>query len=377
MPFSHSNCHFRTIQLISWGLVFLLLSACSRGVIKPTATDRPTAISASATATKTLVPTSTTDPALKTPLLPPANFTSELLREGISPVSYISDTCRFLELRWDPERSSPGTVVAAIMYHSIRPYGEEVSEPSWINRDYFDATIRLAKELGFETITSEELAAFLQENAKIPARSMLLILDDRRPGTAEEYFLPVLEENGWTATLAWLVHDTSQRTGLWEWIERLNESGYFDIQSHGLNHIYLSDYTPAQELRQEIFGSIPVLEEHFGKRPIAYIWPGGNYTPLGVEVAKEAGFQIGFTVHSRGPILFNWVPQGEQEQAIGEPLMLLPRFWSPAALLNLDQATQIGDAARAFAQANYAAEAAWYATQCGGQLPSLSDVFEE
>jgi len=358
------------------GTLLLLLGACSPQTASPplsesTATNPPP--------TPTILPPIATNslnpPAPISPL--PAEFTTNSLRAGNSPVNYIQDSCQYMANRWDPENSLPGTVVAPIMFHSIRPYGEEVSDPSSINLDYFDATIRFAENLGFETITSEELTAFLEENAKIPSRSMLLILDDRRPGTAEEYFLPVLKANDWTATLSWPIGDTDSRTGLWEWIERLNETSYFDIQSHGLNHIYLTDSTPKNQLREEIFGSIPILEDHFGTPPIAYIWPGGNYTALAVELAQEAGFRLGFTIHSRGPIMFNWVPQGEKEQAIGEPQMLLPRFWSSAALLNLDQAAAIGDEARLFANENYPAEAAWYRENCGAELANLSDIFKE
>lgn len=316
---------------------------------------------------------------------PPSSFQSELLRPGIVPASYINDACQYLELRWNPAKSAPGTVVAPIMYHSIRPRGEAPEEPSAINADTFEATIRLAEQLGFETITSGQLLAFLQENAKIPRRSMILILDDRRPGTAEDYFLPALERNGWTATLAWIIGDTDQRQtqgrlpgeSLWGWIERLNDTGYFDIQSHGLNSVPVTEAFPEKDLREEIFGSIPVLEQHFGHRPILYIWPGGNYTRLGVQIAREAGFKLGFTVHSRGPILFNWIPQGDSELAINDPLMLLPRYWSSAAVLNLSQAAEIGDAARAFAAQNYAAEADWYQANCRGPLPALEDVLKQ
>ena len=316
---------------------------------------------------------------------PPTGFQSDLLRSDIIPVSYIVDACYYLDSRWDPANSAPGTVVAPIMYHSIRPAGEEPVEPSAINLDTFEATIRTALALGFETITSSQLSAFLYENAQIPRRSMLLILDDRKPGTAEEYFLPVLEENHWTATLAWPIGNTDQRRSggrlpgesLWGWIERLNETGYFDIQSHGLNHIYLNDRFLDDAVRQEIEGSVPILEEHFGQRPIAYIWPGGNYSAFGVKVAREAGFEFGFTVQSHGPILFNWIPQGNRELEIGDPLMLLPRFWSSAAVINLEHAAEIGDAARAFAEQNYPAEAEWYQANCGGELPPLEAVLDQ
>lgn len=297
-------------------------------------------------------------------------------------MQYMQGSCEYLGRRWDPAGALPGTVVAPIMFHSILKGSGTPIQSTDINYEMFEEIIGLAEGLGFKTITSEELLGFLVNNAKIPRRAMIMILDDRRPGTAEDYFLPILERNDWTLTLAWIAQaDTDQRPGkrpgesLWDWIERINETGYFDVQSHGLDHIYISPNTAEEVVRQEIQGSIPVLKEHFGQTPIAYIWPGGNFTPMGVQIAREAGFELGFTIQSRGPLLFNWIPQGEQERAYNDPLMLLPRYWDTAALLNLEQAAQIGDAAQAFAKDNYAAEAAWYRQNCGGELPELDEVF--
>ena len=327
--------------------------------------------------------TPTTAPTQLPPAPMPAAFESEILRAGIEPVQYFQDSCSYLARRWDPEGALPGTVVAPIMFHSILEGNTTPSLSQDINFKTFKEIIALAEDLGYQTITTQELLDFLLNNAKIPERSMILILDDRRPGTAEDYFLPILEKNDWTLTLAWIAQsDTDQREGrlpgesLWDWIERLNETGYFDIQSHGLNHIYLTASTLEEAVREEIEGSIPVLKEHFGQTPLAYIWPGGNYTPLAVQVARQAGFELGFTIYARGPLLFNWVPQGEQELPYNDPLMLLPRYWDTAALLNLEQAAQIGDAAQAFAKDNYAAEAAWYAQNCGAELPELDGVFK-
>jgi peptidoglycan/xylan/chitin deacetylase (PgdA/CDA1 family) len=354
-------------------LVFVI-TACA-GQARVSSTSQSPTPGTSSTETPTSEPTlaATNGP-------PPASFDSEILRGGIDPVAYIDDSCQYLQKRWDPALSAPGTVVATVMYHSILPGSSEPTTPEQINADTFYAIVELAEQLGFETITTEEYLAFLDDNSKIPARSMLPILDDRRPGTAAEYFLPVNERNGWTTTLAWIIGDSDQRDGelagetLWEWIERIYATGYFDVQSHGLNHIYLNESMTEEVVREEIEGSIPILIEHFGQRPVAYIWPGGNYTELGVEIAREAGFEMGFTVHSRGPVMFNWIPQGEQEMAIGDPLMTLPRFWDSAALLNLEQTAEIGDAAREFAMQNYEAEAEWFAANCGAALSPLDAV---
>jgi len=72
--------------------------------------------------------------------------------------------------------------------------------------------------------------------------------------------------------------------------------------------------------------------------------------------------------YSRGPLLFDWVPLGVEEQAAGDPLMVLPRAWSPSATVNLQQAADIGDQAARFAAENYESEAAWYAQRCGETL---------
>ncbi len=367
-------------------MVFALLLLVSCGSLANA--EVPASETVSPTTTLTLEPLEPTQTPSSTPTQepaapPPATFDSEVLRGGIEPAEYIEDSCATLEQRWDPAGALPGTVVAPIMFHSILKGGGTPTQSQDINYKTFKEIIGLAEGLGYETITAEELLDFLLNNAKIPARSMILILDDRRPGTAEDYFLPILEKNDWTLTLAWIAQsDTDQRKGrlpgesLWDWIERLNETGYFDIQSHGLNHIYLNADTAEELVREEIAGSVPVLKEHFGETPLAYIWPGGNYTSLGVQVAHEAGFELGFTIHSRGPLLFNWIPQGEEERAYNDPLMLLPRYWDTAALLNLEQAAQIGDAAQEFAKDNYAAEAAWYRQNCGGELPPLDEVFK-
>lgn len=372
-------------------LLLLALAACTLPTPAATSAALPSSSPSpfppggqlTSTPSPTPEPTATETTLAATPAPEPGTFESSVLRAGIVPVSYIQDSCQYLQKRWDPQGSTPGTVVAAIMYHSILPGNTVPTLSQDINANTFYAIVDLAKELGFETITSDQLLRFLQDNAKIPPRSMMLILDDRRPGTAEDYFLPIDEENDWTTTLAWIIGDTDQRHGklagesLWDWIERLNETGRFDVQSHGLNHIPIVAGLDADFVREELSANIPILKEHFGQRPIAHIWAGGNYTAEGVAIAEDAGYELGFTIHSRGPILFNWIPQGDRErEASDNPLLLLPRFWDTAATLNLKQTAAIGDAAREFARENYAAEAAWFSQNCAGKLPQLDEIFK-
>lgn len=260
------------------------------------------------------------------------------------------------------------------MFHGIRAAGKAIlkGDTTSVSEEDFKDFVLFAKLNGFQTITTAQLNSFLRTNARIPPRSMMLIVDDRRPGTVENYFIPAAEENDWTVTLGWLVGNTDDT--LWAWMERLNATGRLDVQSHGYNHVYITEETSEEVIRQEIHDSIGVLEQHFGQRPLAFIWPGGNFTPLAISIAHENGYQLGFTAYSRGPLMFNWIPQGEHERQMADPLMTLPRAWSTDQSLPLDVAMKISDEARADAVLRYPQEADYYHTYCGGDLPALEEI---
>ncbi len=284
-------------------------------------------------------------------------------------MTYLDDNCSYLRMRWSADRSQPGTVVVPIMFHSIAEDGTQLTDPNKdITVEQFTAFVNYAKLLGFETITTQELLDFLISNTPIPQRSMMIIVDDRRPGLVRDRLMPVLEENGWTATAAYIA-DPNSLLWAWDLMDQLFTSGKLDVQSHGYTgQLYIVPETPVDEIQSEIWNSTQVLEDHFGKRPIAFIWPGGNFTPLSVQVARQGGYMLGFSAYSRGPLLFNWVPLGEEERAVNDPLMVLPRAWSSAANVNLDEAVKISEQADAYAEANFPVEAAWYKNYCGGEL---------
>lgn len=344
-------------------------------------TSSPTRTPGSATSTPTVpasataIPSATPSPTATPPL--PGGFTTRLLRPNVTPQSYLADACEYLRLRWSPDGSPPDTVVVPLMFHGIREAGKPIpaGDQVTVSDESFQSFVWYAKQLGFETVTTEQLIAFLTRNAPIPRRSMIPIVDDRNAGTVENHFLPALQQNHWTVTMGWIVADTSNE--LWARVERLNATGLVDIQSHGFLHRYMTERTPEEEIRQEIFGPIPVLEKHFGKRPLAFVWPGGNFTPLTAKIAREAGYELAFTANSNGPLLFNWIPLREDERATGDPLMVLPRYWSRDANLALDQAVKFAEQAGNYAAQNYPAEAGWYRSMCGGELPPLQDILPE
>ncbi len=370
-------------------LLALGLAACSKGTPEvqrtPVVIQLPTAAmvqqaenqqapaaSGAAADTPMPVPTATLAPAAPldpnvTPE-PPVTFQTDKLLKVVKPVTYIDDTCKYLRMRWDPDNAAPGTIIVPVMYHRIRHPGDSKG----LDRAYFRQTMRTAKKLGYQTITTEQAADFLEHNAKIPPRSLLLFVDDRRVNVIMNDFMPWLEKYDWNVVSAWIIANSDKIPHLWERIEAAYKTGRVDVQSHGLRHLYIIPSTPKKKIKEEIYGPIPYFEKHFGYRPIAFIWPGGNFTRYAVRVARQAGYRVGFTVYQNGPVMFNWVPLRKEDGAVGDPLLVLPRYRPNLIKGELPIAAEIGDQARKEALDHYPQEAAWYRQHCGGELPPPS-----
>lgn len=337
----------------------------------PSSTKIPPTATIKSTSTNTSTPTATVTP------FEINVFDTRKLLSDVQSTSYIDNQCAYLMTRWESNKSEPGTIVVPVMYHSVRQAGRPVTNPLTVSHEYFISTMNHAKKLGFETITVEQLTGFLKNNDPIPTLSMILIIDDRRPGVVRDHFLPVLEENDWTVTLAYI-------TGLaneWEWqeLERLNSENRLDVQAHGFLHngaTYFTEWTEPEVINTEVYNPIPIIEEHFGKRPTAFIWPGGNFTSEAIKVVHEADYQLGFTAYSRGPLMYNWIPLGDPEIKVNDPLMVLPRYWSNTAYIALDDAVEISTQAVAFAEKNRAQEYQWYEAFCQG-YPELKEITME
>lgn len=369
----------RLFALIVLVLGGLFLYACN-SVNQPDATADIAAVQQSATVkpSATLMPTAT-----KTPLPPTATLTlqpsatpealvsfSPRFLAGITPVAYQNDTCQYLYNRWSANKAAPGTVVMPIMYHGIRKEGGSVSDNITVTEKYFKETMQHAKELGFETISIEQLDSFLQSNSYIPPRSMVLIIDDRRLGTVQNHFLPVLEANHWHLVMAYITGVINDQE--WAEVQKVLDTGLVEIQAHGFMHngqTYFTEFTPDDIIHQEIYDPIDAFEQHLGYRPYAFIWPGGNFTQKTVDEVQKAGYQVGFTVYSRGPIMYNWVPLGEEERAMNNPLLVLPRYWSTAAYNNLDEVVNYAQQAIEFARSHRDEELAYYTAYCQDYPP--------
>ena len=235
-------------------------------------------------------------------------------------------------------------------------------------------------DLGFQAINMQQMADFMEHNAKVPPRSVLLIVDDRHFAEYfNDHFRPFFEEWGWPVVNAYIAKD--ERPDLWAENAALSAQGWVDYQAHGVIHnTPITSSSTEEYMLSELQGAITNFQKYLNKTPIAYIWPGGGFTPRAAQLARQVGYRLGFTVNPRGPVMFNWVPLADNDPnqyaiadgPVNDPLMVLPRYWDTDARSHIDSVTQIGDAATAYAQQNKATELEFYDIVCAptyGPMP--------
>lgn len=339
-----------------------------------------TAMAQYATATSTVTPEPTAT-AVRTPPALPGTFQTALLSPLSVPHAYITDSCEYLKDKWTSTNAAPGTIVMVIMFHGINKDSSSVDENDITVQD-FNKLMNSLKELGFEAINATQLADFLDGNAYIPARSVVLTYDDRHTAEAYEHFRPYRDKWGWPVINGWISAFGGEDAYLRENVI-LSTEGWVDYQAHGVIHnTPITEGSTEEYMLSELQGSITNLETYFKKTPIAYIWPGGGFTPRAAQIARQLGYRVGFTVNPRGPIMFNWVPLADvadpgrpswmPDGPVNDPRLVLPRYWPVQAMGELDKIRTMGNDAAAYAEQNKAVELEYYDILCAptyGPLP--------
>ncbi len=223
------------VRLLS-GICLLVvgLAACGPATGTPpsiiTLTNSPTP---TITITPTSVPSATPTPRTP-PVLPVPYINNDLTPYG-SPHSYIQDECLYLQDKWSSKNSPPGTVVMTIMFHSI--VGGEVTNPNQMSEFKLRSLMNKLHEEGFSAINTTQMADFMEHNAKIPERSVLLVVDDRHFGKYFDlYFRQYWTKYGWPVVNAWIsLDDANGQAALPDNIA-LEKEGWVDHQAHGFIH---------------------------------------------------------------------------------------------------------------------------------------------
>ncbi len=189
----------------------------------------------------------------------------------------------------------PGTV-PVLMYHFIGSAQDARQEKNFVSRESFSGQMDFLKNLGFRVISMDEFYEIYTGRRKPRGKEIVITFDDGNTSFEKEAF-PVLKAHGFPATI-FLVSESvrAETNGSMSaaTVKALLQSGLVTVGGHTATHPSLISMEEKQ-IRRELFESKWGFEEMLA-RPIQYVaYPLGDVDPRVVEVARDAGYRLGFS----------------------------------------------------------------------------------
>lgn len=214
-----------------------------------------------------------------------------------------------------------------LTYHNVTDRETAGHPELHVGVDRFRNHIASLRSNGWSSISVADWLSWTQHGKELPARPILITFDDAY-AELEEFALPALRENGWTATVFAISRKLGTRT-LWDdspmagGSQLLSWSGSgIDIGAHSRTHPDLTQLD-AETMRDEIRGSREDLEHLLGTSVLSFAYPSGRYDEVSAGVVRET-YSAGFTtVHGMN--------DGLTDCALLKRMMVMPE--DPARLL--------------------------------------------
>lgn len=207
--------------------------------------------------------------------------------------------------------------VPIVMYHLV------LRDPARAS-NYVISPETLEKDLtwlnnhGYQTVTAEDLIAFVHEGVPLPEKPIVLTFDDGYTNNYT-YVYPLLEQYGMRAVLSVIGSVTDRYTAsndenpnyanlTWSRVRELSDSGVFEIQNHtydlhrndsprkGCKRIVGESVESYQALlSRDLLQNQTAIARAIGTQPRAFVYPFGAISPESVEVVKNVGFLASFS----------------------------------------------------------------------------------
>jgi len=181
-----------------------------------------------------------------------------------------------------------------------------LSDEVMMTPEWFGDQLRWLSENGFYTLSSAELAAFVQ-GQPVPQKSVVLSFDIGLPMHSEytEIVIPALRQYGMHAVIFLLVSENvivdtcgQGETFCWEDLRGWAEEGLISVESHGMWHV---DYAvmSAENQRWDAGQSKAIIEEKIGQPVDGFAYPFDSYTPEAQRIVASLGYRYAAAGFSR------------------------------------------------------------------------------
>lgn len=183
--------------------------------------------------------------------------------------------------------------ITVLCYHAIND-NENIKDPIIIGKDRFESHLKAIKDLGFTTLSMDDLEEYILNNREIPRNSVLITFDD---GYMDNYSnaYPLLKENNMKATIFVVPSLLDKEPYMTKnQVKEISDNG-IDIESHTFSHVDL-DKKSYDEQKDELKKSKSELEKLLCKKVTTIAYPKGLFNDDTINIAKDAGYNLGFTV---------------------------------------------------------------------------------
>ena len=187
--------------------------------------------------------------------------------------------------------------VPVLMYHHIQPEAQAVSlgqTSLTVDNTMFASQMAYLEKQGYTTITTEQLANALLTHQSLPAKSLVITIDD---GYSDiyTYAFPVLQQYHLTANLmivSGLVDNPDLLT--WNQIKQMQQSGLIYLNDHTWSHFPLANGTEKKD-QFEIQTAQKQIEQETGQTVDILAYPYGSFDTAVVNILVSDGFKAAFS----------------------------------------------------------------------------------
>jgi peptidoglycan/xylan/chitin deacetylase (PgdA/CDA1 family) len=186
------------------------------------------------------------------------------------------------------------TGVPVLNYHQVN---DQFQTPITTTTANFEIQMKYLHEHGYHSITQAQFRDYLDNNAPLPDKPVLITFDD---GYQDNYVnaWPVLKKYDLTGTIFVVTGYVSYYPMYLTWNEIKEMNGdHMEFGSHTVSHIPLVQLDQ-QRVQKELTDSRKAIEDRVGY-PVDFIaYPEGKYNDMIKEETKNAGYAAAFTVET-------------------------------------------------------------------------------
>ena len=212
-------------------------------------------------------------------------------------------------------------------YHAV-PAKPSLNDPYAVPQNLFVEQMEYLRTHGYHPVSLDDILKASQGKQELPQKPVLLTFDDAYV-SYYDFVIPVLEKFGYPSVLAvvgiWIDYppkDITEPLMTWDQVREASKRRLVEVVSHTYDLHKAIQYNPPgnvgaavsvrgfdpnsrnyeteEAYRARIAADFTEQKElfasQFGMVPRAVAWPYGRHNAISVEVAREAGICLGFTL---------------------------------------------------------------------------------